>query len=131
MVFNEVFLLSPVSDLGCAGMVLTKVQLGQGWVIKDLRIKRVCPGQGHHHVCFGSAHLDLCNGPGMDEHMEDVVSSSEINVLGFPEGTLSPTETADAFGCVECLSDLGVFPFTGPKLGNISKLLAALKCPHS
>lgn len=43
----------------------------------------------------------------------------------------APSETADVFGCVKCLSDLGVFPFTGSKLGNISKLLAALKCSPS
>lgn len=91
----------------------------------------MCTGQGHPRVGFGIAHLELCNEPGMGEHVEDVVSSSEINVPGFPEGTLTPTETADASGCVKCLSDLGVFPFTGPKLGNISKLLVALKCPHS
>lgn len=127
MVFNEESLLPPVSALGCARMVLTKEQLGG--VIKDLRIKRVCTGQGQTHV--GIAHLELCNEPGMGEHMEDAVSSSEINVPGFPEGTPTPAETADAFGCVKCLSDLGVFPFTGPKLGNISKLLVALKCPHS
>lgn len=131
MVFNEGSVLPPVSAPGCAGMVLTKMQLEQGRVIKDLRIKGVCTGQGHPHIGFGIAHLELCSEPGMGEHMEDVVSSSEINVPGFPEGTLTPAETADAFGCVKCLSDLGVFPFTGPELGNISKLLVALKCPHS
>lgn len=75
-------------------------------------------------------HVELWNGPDMGEHMEDVVSSSEINVPGFPEGTLIPTETPDVFGCVKCFNDLGVFPLTGPKLENISKLLVALKCPH-
>lgn len=76
-------------------------------------------------------HVEFWNEPDVEEHMEDVVSSSEINVPGFPEGTLTPGETADVFGCVMHLSDLGVFPFTGPKLRNISKLLVALKCPQS
>lgn len=73
MVFDEESLLPPVPALGCAGMVLTEMQLGQGGGTKDLRMKGVCTEQGHHQVCFGFAHLELCSEPGMGEQMEDVV----------------------------------------------------------
>lgn len=57
VVFNEELLLFQISDQGCAGIVLTEMQLEQEGVIKDLKIKRVCTGQGHYHVYFGIAHL--------------------------------------------------------------------------
>lgn len=107
MVFNEELLLSPISEIVPAEIFLTEME--QGGILKALRIRRVCTGQGHHHVCFGIAHLELWNEPTTSEHMDDVVSSSEINVPGFPEGILTATETADVFGCVKCLSDLGVY----------------------
>lgn len=77
--------------------------------------------------------MHLWNEPAMGERTEDVISSFYINVLCFPKGSSTPRETANVFGCViQCvvLSHLGVFPFTGPKLETISKLLVALKCPH-
>lgn len=82
---------------------------------------------------WSSVAVYMWNEPGVGECTEVVISNFHINVLGFPKGTSSPRETADVFGCViPCLvlSDLGVFPFTGPKLESISKLLVALKCPH-
>lgn len=66
----------------------------------------------------------------MGENLEDVISSFYINVFSFPKGTSIAREKTDVFGHVVHISDLGVFPFTGPKLETISKLLVALKCPH-
>lgn len=43
--------------VSCAGIVLTEMQLEQEGAIKDLKIKRVCTGQGHYRVYFGIAHL--------------------------------------------------------------------------
>lgn len=57
MVFNEELLLFQISDQDCAGIVLTEMQQEQEGVIKDLKIKRVCTGQGHHNVYFGIVHL--------------------------------------------------------------------------
>jgi len=72
------------------------------------------------------------NEPAVGDCTEDAISNFHVNVLGFPKETSTPRETANAFGCVVqslVLSDLGIFPFTGPKLATICKLLVALKCP--
>lgn len=66
----------------------------------------------------------------MGERIQEVISSFYMNVLGFPKGFSTPREKANVFGCVIRLSDLGVLPFTGPKLETISKMLVALKRPR-